>query len=205
MSESAPKPRSKRIYVYWGVALAVLLTLGLFCWLVVVPVLETRAIVERFHLASQAYPTTNRLPDPTAAVQALGGGEAALPRLQTYLRLPRALAPHRIDATSLIPFCGERALPALVDLLEDEEPGVRCLAIMQVGQLGGQSAAISLVPLLRHEDDATRALAALELGDLRAPGAVGPLRKLLSDANPKVRQVAAEALKKIKAAQEKKK
>ncbi len=33
----APKPRSKRIYVYWGVALALLVTVGLLCWLVVVP------------------------------------------------------------------------------------------------------------------------------------------------------------------------
>ena len=32
------KPRSKRIYVYWGVALTLLLTGGLVCWKVVVPV-----------------------------------------------------------------------------------------------------------------------------------------------------------------------
>lgn len=45
MNESPPvqKPRSKRIYVYWGVALALLLTLGLVCWTVVVPVFPGRA------------------------------------------------------------------------------------------------------------------------------------------------------------------
>ncbi len=42
MTEAQPvsKPRSKRICVYWGMALALLLTLGLVCWTVVVPVLR---------------------------------------------------------------------------------------------------------------------------------------------------------------------
>ena len=43
MTEDAPekKPRSKKVYVRWGVALALLLAAGLFSWLVVVPTVIT--------------------------------------------------------------------------------------------------------------------------------------------------------------------
>ena len=40
--ECPPKPRSRKIYVLWSTALTLLLALGLFCWLVVVPVVQLR-------------------------------------------------------------------------------------------------------------------------------------------------------------------
>ena len=36
-AEGVAGAKSKRVYVYWGVALALLLAAGLFCWKVVVP------------------------------------------------------------------------------------------------------------------------------------------------------------------------
>ena len=43
----APSNRSRRIYVLWSVALTLLISTALFCWLVVVPYLETRTVILR--------------------------------------------------------------------------------------------------------------------------------------------------------------
>jgi len=68
----AEKPkRSKRVYIYWAVALALLLAAGLFCWLVVVPCREDPAppppitagsvIIEKYEIkAGQAAPQAVR-------------------------------------------------------------------------------------------------------------------------------------------------
>ena len=40
-----PAPRSRRIYVMWGVALTLLVTLGLACWFVAYPIWLVRSVV----------------------------------------------------------------------------------------------------------------------------------------------------------------
>ena len=47
MTES-PAPRSCRMLVLWAVALALLLAVGLFCWLVVVPHMDTGRMIETY-------------------------------------------------------------------------------------------------------------------------------------------------------------
>jgi len=46
MSSVEPKPRSRKLYVLWAIALTLLLALGLFSWLVVVPVMGVRSALE---------------------------------------------------------------------------------------------------------------------------------------------------------------
>ncbi len=135
--EPAAKPRSKRIYVMWGVALAVLLALGLFCWLVVGPVLETRAVVERTgpvylgHFFARSDGTIDPKIPPSGEISFmypdivnheianLGGPKAASWRLTTYLRLPRQLAPHRLKAIVMIGMC-RTGTPETLRVLEAE-------------------------------------------------------------------------------------
>ncbi len=228
----AAKPRSKRLYVYWGVALALLLVLGLVCWKVVVPVLQARAAVARCnanpHLTSEE-------------IKKLGGPEHAAYCLSLYARMPDWIAGDKREAAFMLGFCGKPAVPALVGLLGDKNKYVRGAAALSLGEIGPEArgAVPALVRLLGDKDedvcraamgalvgigpDAREAIPALIglLGDERAYvrlpaawalGKIGPeareavpaLQKLLQDENRDVRHAASQALKKIKAAQEKK-
>ncbi len=68
--------RSRKVCILWAIALALLITTGLFCWLVVVPILGTHRILGQKKLGAEQ------------VISALGGREQALSRLRTYLRLP---------------------------------------------------------------------------------------------------------------------
>jgi hypothetical protein len=73
------KRLSKRIYIYWGVALTLLVTAGLACWFVVVPVMEVRAVVRDFAVG----------PGPASEYTTrLGGPERAETRLASFVSLP---------------------------------------------------------------------------------------------------------------------
>ena len=111
------KPRSKRIYIYWGIALTLLTTVGLFSWLVVVPVWEVHEAVDDYicgHLS------------PEEVVSRLGGKEKAGAKLATYLRMPAWVSPHKNNKNipSLPGHCGEAGRPALVLLLDSEDEEV---------------------------------------------------------------------------------
>ncbi len=102
----SPTPPAKRIYVMWGVALALLLALGLLCWLVVVPVLATQSILRSAH--------DNRV-TPEEAVRRLGGPQRAAQRLEAYLALSNHLVEGRYkpDAACLFEYCNGHARSAM--------------------------------------------------------------------------------------------
>jgi hypothetical protein len=79
--EQTPKPRSRRLYILWAIALTLLLCLALFCWLVVVPVWQVRNAVE-----CAEFVVTEE--DGQRLVAELGGAERAARRLDSFIRLP---------------------------------------------------------------------------------------------------------------------
>ena len=130
MTTPAPSPgpvkRSKRLYVYWGVSLTLLIAAGLICWLVVVPFLEVRATVER--LADE---------ESTAAeVKRLGGPDEAMSILERYLRMPESIAPHKTEAARAFGRLGPTALPGIKALLKDDDYNVRVGAVFALWELG---------------------------------------------------------------------
>jgi len=175
MTETSPAPsRSKRIYVLWGVALALLLVLGLFCWLVVVPVWRVRISAGRFAAVGDfRVLSTNWEEVAQDEVTALGGPQRAAVLLHNYLRLPSFLASNRHAATEMLGWCGEVAVGALLEAMTDDDISVRSAAARALGRIG-------------HD----------------AQGVVAVLTEALGDKDEYVRAAAAEALKKIKAAQE---
>jgi len=157
------------------VALALLLSLGLFCWLVVVPVWRVRAVVQDRMIG--------RL-DEKGAIERLGGPDKAARQLTIYLRMPGEWrndvppegelvlsAPPKAVAWSLLVGCKGAAVDYLLGELRDDSRDVRCLAASALGRIGA---------------DARTAVPALE--------------KALNDEDERVRQAAAEALKKIQEA-----
>jgi hypothetical protein len=86
--------RSRRVCIYWGIALTLLVTVGLLCWLVVVPVMEVDEALQGCDL-----PTLKGLHPPPQeverlrtqyqqAIKELGGPEQAERKLGLYMRLP---------------------------------------------------------------------------------------------------------------------
>ncbi len=88
------KPRSKRICIYWGIALALLLTGALLCWKVVVPVWRVRMVL-------RSMPDKNYAP----LLNRLGGESAAVEVLYEHIRRPRWLAPDKLMAIELMGYC----------------------------------------------------------------------------------------------------
>jgi HEAT repeat protein len=227
----APTKRSKRMYVLWATALTLLLTLGLFCWLVVVPYFRVRAAIER------CAGTWDLMPQE---IERLGGPELAARDLSLYTRLPDRIADRKRTAALLLGRCGKPAVPALVGLLGNKDEYVRWYAAYALGRIGPEAREAvpalaralgdnnkdvrrcaaealgrigpearevvpALVGLLGDENKYVRGHAAEALGwiGLEAREAIPALGKLLNDECEFARKAAADALKKIKAAQEK--
>jgi hypothetical protein len=177
------RKRSRRVYVYWGIALFLLISTALFCWAVVVPVWQTRDIIRHYYDETRSSSPLKLNDFPIyATVERLGGAEDAFARLWMYVRLPECLAPHAHCVPELLAGCGlDRAAPKLVELLQDKRPGVRWKALLVIEYAW---------PYL---DSDMRAVALARLESLR------------DEASGEIRQAAAEALKKIKAGKEKSK
>ena len=147
--EHIPTPsRSKRIYVLWGVALALLLTGGLLCWKVVVPVwrvrTEVQACREQALRSTVSRLTSKNLSRNTdgarailtavneahrslaqASIARLGGAEVAARKLALYLSMPGMNAVDRRWAVVVLENCGQCAESHLDKLAGDEDPDVR--------------------------------------------------------------------------------
>ena len=111
-------PRSKRMYILWGIALGLLLVLGLVCWLVVVPFLQTRALIQ-----NHGHDITRGLynKDGPEVIRRLGGRHQALRRLLSYLDWPDQVAPEKQVAVHLLRLCGEEGCSALEAIVLDEK------------------------------------------------------------------------------------
>jgi hypothetical protein len=185
MPEPADQPaqpadrRDRRVYVWWAVALTLLGLLGAFCWAVMVPYCqvrnEVRAAVRELKSKLNTYDGPSRhFAARRNAVTGLGGPEAASRKIRAYLRLPRRLAPDRYEAVMILPLCGEAGVPVLADIVtSSEEAPLRELAALCLGCKG----------------------------ETAAPAA-SALQAASRDRDPSVANAAAQALKEIKAAQE---
>ncbi len=187
----AEEKRSKRIYVYWGVAFALLLAVGLFSWFVVRPVLEVR----RWLPGAQ-------VPDSSAAldeIDKLGGPERAAAKLSLYLRVAARSSEEKWVICHHLGFCGRRATPTLVRALRDEDARVGDTAAWALRYAGDPRAVQPLIAALRDESDNVRNAAAESLGWLGDRRAIGPLEAIPADAPGAFGAAAASAVKMIRA------
>ena len=198
----AEKKRSKRLYVYWAVALTLLLAAGLFSWLVVVPVVEVNAVLDELtivtymdgdHLIPREASDSHENP-----VERLGGPRRAAQKLSLYLRMPGRGASQREKAVLLLGACGEPAAPALARALTDADERVRRSAASELCWLGTKASSVvpALTRALGHPDPDTRFGAAGALGAIgpQAGSAVPALTNALADVDSNVRASAASAL-----------
>ncbi len=141
---SGPVKRSKRMYVYWGIALTLLIAVGLVCWLVVVPVWRVRDVVDRCELQSGPVGDYLVLDDARTSIRDLGGSSQAAHRLETYVALPDWLAPHKAKAVRMLSLCGKHGLRGLRNSLALKDEEARLWAAVE---------------LLRHGEDSPEVLA----------------------------------------------
>ena len=91
----------------------------------------------------------------------------------------------------------EKAIPALLDLLERKEEHIRGTAAFSLGMIQSPQAIPHLIPLLTDSHQHVRGEAAFALGMLRAVAAAPDLVQLLDDEHAHVRGRACEALGRI--------
>jgi HEAT repeat protein len=118
------KRRFKRLYVYWGIALALLATAGLFSWLLVIPLWRVREVAGDY---------TYRKYDAKDAIAKLGGPEKAYPMLRLFLKLPASIAEgdrqERTGAVRLLIVNNRPPAECLIELLDDENREVAGWAV----------------------------------------------------------------------------
>ncbi len=120
--------RSRKVYVLWGISLAFLLALGVFCWLVVVPVWRTHRVV-----AEYGKPRATKDDKAEVFIKMLGGSEQAARKLSAYLRVPGIPEASRGNAAWLLARCGDTAHPELKRLLKDKNLTVWMAAHVGLG------------------------------------------------------------------------
>ncbi len=185
------EPRSKKIYVYWGVALALLLTAGLFCWLVVMPYLQVRAAILRYRASTGYMPGQAR-----KQVKELGGPESAVTALALYIRLPQCVAPHSSDAMDMLAQCDAKGQAALLQLLNDDDPDIAADAAYQLGWSHNPQAVGPLIDILQdeHESGCLRAAAATALGWIGDQRALSSLAAQMDNPETEIRWSAVKAI-----------
>jgi len=210
--------RSRKVYVLWGVALALLLAAGLFCWLVVLPVLEVRRVRAALKPVrapiiicfvesdsadqgstlsrEEVGPIIRHLPAPSFSrdeaapiIQQLGGPGRAAHKLGLFLRLPPWLTGADISPN-----------PPLASLYDDY--GLRAAHLLCYC---AEPAVPELLLLLDHRDKGVRQWVMFGFATIRPkdPEVATALEEELRDEDKDIRQAAAEALKRIRAAEKK--
>jgi hypothetical protein len=87
-----------------------------------------------------------------------------------------------------------RALPTLIEGLNDPQPENQIYTLWALGSIGDNSAVSSVLKQLRHGDPAVRKVAAYVLGTFKDPSALHDLQVALNDVNDEVRWNAAMSL-----------
>jgi len=200
--------RDRRLYVWYGGTLALLLVLGLVSWLVVIPVMSVRREVR---VCLQEWMTKWTFPsgptrhvyqyvDRRTSVERLGGGHRTVHMVRVYLSMPRWMISDLEEcmAVALLAECGEEAIPILDRLARREDFRARFTAVWALGQLGEGAVAV-LVPLTTSPDSRMRWESAEALGNIgpRARDALPVLEALEKDQDRLVRQVASLAVWKV--------
>jgi HEAT repeats len=220
-----PGPSRKAI-IGWTAGMLAVLGMAWFVGTVVVPVWQTHRVLSK---QWPALLTAEKSPwgktrwelGEKEAISLLGGRDQAVPRLLLYARMPRRIAPYRVEALFLLFRCaGKDAIPALSRHLQDADPLVREQAAWALRKLGtaARPAVPALIKALEDKSAKVRGLAAGALGAIgaEARGAVPGLEALRGDKQVyvncvdsgtmpiRVETIATGALKRIRAAQEKK-
>jgi HEAT repeats len=171
-----PPKRSKRFYILWGIALTLLISTALFCWLVVVPVIALRQEVREALGPPPLNPDADAWfasHEPESRIAALGGVGDASRKLGRFLRLPGwivgngrsemdFLDPHyRHRAVSLLTHCGDDGVHELIELMTSENHEIRLAALTGLAVLGGKHhpARRAVERALDDKDEKVRALA----------------------------------------------
>jgi len=203
---SGPVKRSKRLYVYWGVALFLLLALGTFCWLVVVPVWQVHAALDwkmTYMPVSSTWGPGNDFDGKNRkaareSIRKLGGASMAARRVAKYGQMPEWIASRREQATWVLAECGADAVPLLLDALPRLAPEDKWSVGMAINLMqGNDEAGRQFVLELESSDSERRYWAAAALGSMFYNAAEKPLRKLLKDESARVRTRAQESLEMI--------
>jgi hypothetical protein len=132
------KPRSRKMYILWAIALTLLLALGLFCWLVVVPVSRVRSLLgdgQSEVPLSEFLSESGERNRPSASTKDIDD-------VAVYLRMPNWIAPQKVRAALHLGQCGNASIPLLRELLRSRDEN---LAIAAAAALAEQS---------KHEEDA---------------------------------------------------
>jgi hypothetical protein len=120
--------RSRRMYVLWAIALTLLISTALFCWLVVVPVWQVGPHLAKLSEMRSAAGGRDPFAYSTAlddTVRNLGGPALTSRRLANYLRYPQWVAPYRGEAFHVLMKCGEQGEAALRQLMKHGRPDDR--------------------------------------------------------------------------------
>jgi HEAT repeat protein len=168
-----PEGRSRKMYVLWAIALTLLISTGLFSWLVVVPAWRTRSVVLGTHATYQRIKDLHlSTADAIEAdfldrhVKRLGGEASAARLLRVYLQRPAWMAPKKHVAIGLLARCGGSGVPVLADCLSSDNYLHRIWAarsLCWVGPEAGASVA-ALIEALEDPDESVRSHAAKALG-----------------------------------------
>jgi len=187
----------RQILLLWSAGITTLVLSGLFCWLLLVPYLQTRAALARSRMPGFPMDTwCEQLSNETAR---LGGPEIATRKLALYLSLPERLAPNRDMAAAMLRYCGAHATPRLLRLLTDNDPEVRRMASLSLFEIVPPGDAIpSLLEALNGIDSDLRQCVVEAIGNTRDRRAADPLLALLGDPDYAVRARAATGLAKLR-------
>ncbi len=161
-------PSSRRIYVWWGVAIALLLASVFICWRVVVPAWQAHHVLGKHNSRVQLAGRDVFFPPSAPYVAELGGPGPAARKLAVYLRAPEWGFKRRQWAMHLLAGCGRPAIPALADMLDHPDLAERAATHLY---FFGPDAAAAFPALMRALNSERRGL---RTAASRALGAIGP-------------------------------
>jgi HEAT repeats len=174
----AKKPRSRKIYILWAIALTLLLALGLFCWLVVVPVWQVRSTHNELRQVSfqERIPSEFRM-----VVSRLGGGQVATVKLDQYIRSSSSMATRKLEAVVALGYCGRPAVDVLLKIDDSKIHHRIDFRIMSLGLIGpeAEDAVPFLIRTLKGNDRFASSASATALGRIGTPNAVSALLDVL--------------------------
>jgi hypothetical protein len=170
--------RSFKKYLLLSVVSALLVSVALAVWLLVVPVWEARRVVSEFTPTADPLGTAEEV---KPFIDRLGGAEAGARKLGAFLRSPKwARQPHggtrkafyEQRATVLLIHCGDPAVPEFVRLL-DSDLERRACAFVGLAKLTDSPRFAEAAPALRRlsksNHKATRESATMLLNLMPSP------------------------------------